>query len=301
MSRRYLSTALLILATLVGALAVSGVQALFVWMPPVLGLMYEAAITLVALALWYRWQHDAWQAALPRPGRSWQVVAMATLCCVSLSAAYGWWIPPTQPSLLRAATTNWGRTSLILAGVLTAPLLEEALIRGFLLGRLRKSFGATTSTLLSGATFAIAHDDSSRIVPQFAAGIVLGAVVICTGRLWLAVATHSALNLGAFLELGTYHIDLSGRLGPLFPILCLVAAIVAALGLRRVLVTTRWRVSRPIPPHSWRLRSPGASTQAPEARCPRCPSIPALHRSTWTMHWRRFSRATPRAVARSTS
>jgi membrane protease YdiL (CAAX protease family) len=243
MPQRYTRAVLLILITLVGAIAVSGGQLLFVWMPPIAGLVYEVMITLIALVLWYRWQHAAWTAALPRAARSSQVVATAALCCSALAAAHGWWIPPADlPTIGVATTTVWGRASLIVAGIFTAPLLEEALMRGFLLGKLQRSFTTTTSVLLSGATFAVAHGDVTRLVPQLAGGIVLGAIVVSTGRLWLAVAAHGALNLSGLLEAEAYHLTLPERLGILFPVLCIVIASIAALELRRVLTMTRWRV-----------------------------------------------------------
>lgn len=257
--QRHVRAALLILITILGTLPISGAQTLFAWLPPVPGLLYEIAITLAALALWFRWQRGAWASALSRESRSWQVLTMAVLCNVAIGAAYHWWIPPkvTAPFDRLDDSTVRDATIVIMACA-TGPLLEEALFRGFLLSRIRKTHGATTSVLLTAIGFGIAHGELARILQPLLGGIMLGAIVVCTGRLWLAATAHSLFNLSGLLEVLGIRLELPERLGVLYPALCLAIAAIAALELRRVLLTTRWFIapspaSLVAPPATWGL------------------------------------------------
>jgi membrane protease YdiL (CAAX protease family) len=138
----------------------------------------------------------------------------------------------------------------------TAPLLEEALFRGFLLTRLRKSHGDTAGVVLSAIGFGIAHGEAAGFLQPLAGGLMLGAIVASTGRLWLAATTHALFNLSGLLEGLVLRTDAPQGLGILYPALCLTIAAIAALELRRVLLTTRWFIapspaSLVAPPATW--------------------------------------------------
>jgi len=237
---------LLVLVGLLCTLPVSLLQGSFVLMPPRVGLVWELLVTLAAGALWYRWQRDAWVGSVPRVPQSCRVVLTTALCCAATSAAYHYWIAE-QPAPGFAHVdlrSPWSQATILVAALFTAPLLEEAVFRGFVLGMLRKRHGATVSVVLSGVAFGVAHGDLSRIVPQVLGGILLGAIVVCTRRLWLALAAHGAMNLAGLLEGAAYRFPISERLGILFPVLCAVVAGVAALDLRRTLTRTCWSPPR---------------------------------------------------------
>lgn len=259
MQRHVRVTLLITFVATLGVLPISGAQTLFAWLPPVPGLLYEIAVTIVAVALWIRWQRSAWGSALSRQSRSWQVLAMAVLCNVAFGAAYHSWVPPkTMAPFDRLDESIVRNATLVIMACVTAPLLEEALFRGYLLGRIRKTHSAAASVLLSAVAFGIAHGELVRIVQPLAGGIMLGAIVVCTGRLWLAAAAHSLFNLSGVLELLALRLELPHRLGVLYPALCLTIAAIAALELRRLLVTTRWFIapspaSLVAPPATWGL------------------------------------------------
>jgi membrane protease YdiL (CAAX protease family) len=169
---------------------------------------------------------------------------MSAICVNAVAAAYRYWVPLSQKATIEeAAQSTWGIAAVLLAACLTAPLLEEALFRGFLLSRIRNDFSDTVSVLFTAAVFMLAHEDYTRAPEQLAAGIVLGSIVVVTGRLWLAVVVHSALNLGGLLQAALDFLHGQERLGILFPMFCVVIAIIAALELRRVLRFTAWTVA----------------------------------------------------------
>ena len=257
MQQRYGRAIRLTLVTLCATLAVSVLQLAFLYMPPSVGLVWQIALTAAVGALWVRWQRTEWQRALPRRTSAWRAVAVAVLICLAVASAYHSAIDPSvATNLAHAGNDALTRMALVLTATLTGPLLEEALFRGYMLKRLRRNFGSTTSVLLSGAVFAVAHGDPSRILPQLVAGIVLGTLVVHTGRLWLAVVAHGLANAVGLIEQLLFTSDIPARLGIGFPLLCLAVAVVAALELQRVLTTTRWSISvsptaRVAPPRTW--------------------------------------------------
>jgi membrane protease YdiL (CAAX protease family) len=258
--RRSHSAASVLLAGLLCAIPVLLLQASFIFMPPVAGFLFELAVTAAAASLWWRWQRRAWRASLPRTAESWVVVLTTALCCTAVAAASHYWVavqPPPEFARFDAGTP-WSKATMLLVAGFTAPLLEEAVFRGFVLGRLRQHFGATASVALSGVTFGMAHGDPSRMVPQIVGGILLGVIVVRTHRLWLAVAAHGAMNLAGTLEGAALELDAPTRLGLFFPALCLLIAALAAIQLRRTILQTRWFIPpRPAslvaPPLTWGL------------------------------------------------
>lgn len=76
--------------------------------------------------------------------------------------------------------------------VILAPLCEEALVRGLLLGALSQRMPAAFAVLLSAAVFGIAHPAFS---PQFMGGVVYGWIVLRSGSLWPAVFAHAFGNI----------------------------------------------------------------------------------------------------------
>jgi membrane protease YdiL (CAAX protease family) len=257
--QRHLRTGFLMLLAILASVPVTAAQGLVAWLPPWPGLIYGTAITVVALALWIRWQRTAWNMALPREASSWRVLLMATLCSLTLGAAYHHWVTPDLGARLeQLADSPIRNASLVIIAFITAPLIEEALFRGFLLPQLRKAHGVTTSVLLSAIAFGFAHGDLTRVPQPAIGGLMLGAIVVCTGRLWLAAAAHSLFNLSGLVEIASVRLEVPQRLGLLYPVLCLTIAVIAALELRRLLVTTRWFIapspaSLVAPPTTWGL------------------------------------------------
>jgi membrane protease YdiL (CAAX protease family) len=257
MPQRYGRAIRVTLITLGATFLVSGLQLSFIHLPPPIALAWQIVLTVVVGTLWIRWQRVEWHRALPRRASAWRAVALAVVICLSVAAAYHTAVEPTiAPNLRLVGDTIGKRAALVLTALLTGPLLEEALFRGYMLGRLRRDFSATTSVLLAATLFAAAHGDPSRILPQLVAGLVFGILVVHTGRLWLAAVAHGLGNASALVEHFIFTTGIPSRLGVGFPLLCLVVAVAAAVELHRVLTKTRWSVPlaptvRVAPPLTW--------------------------------------------------
>ncbi len=80
-----------------------------------------------------------------------------------------------------------------------APVFEELLYRGRLLGALRPHLGAPAAVVASGAAFALPHLEPWALLGAFLVGLVLGTAICVTGSLALCVGSHVGLNLAALL------------------------------------------------------------------------------------------------------
>ncbi len=107
---------------------------------------------------------------------------------------------PTQEVVEAAAEAvrPLERWMMVLGVVLLAPISEELVFRGVLLGALRRTRTDRYAVVVSAAVFAGIHlldPNAVLAVPfLFVTGIVLGRSVIVTGRLGRAVAIHAGFN-----------------------------------------------------------------------------------------------------------
>jgi membrane protease YdiL (CAAX protease family) len=85
----------------------------------------------------------------------------------------------------------------ILASFTVGPLLEEVVFRGFLLCAWTHRLGLRRAVLLSSALFGLLHPQEP--LGAFAAGVVLCALRVRYGTLWVPVTFHSLFNLSAVL------------------------------------------------------------------------------------------------------
>lgn len=82
--------------------------------------------------------------------------------------------------------------------VIVAPVSEEVLFRGYLLGKLRKYLPIWASILITSLLFALVHFAWNVGVDVFALSIVLSLLRIHTGRLWPSILLHMIKNGIAF-------------------------------------------------------------------------------------------------------
>lgn len=82
--------------------------------------------------------------------------------------------------------------------VIVAPVSEEILFRGYLLGKLRKYIPIWASILITSLLFGIVHFAWNVGVDVFALSIVLCLLRIQTGRLWPSIILHMIKNAIAF-------------------------------------------------------------------------------------------------------
>jgi membrane protease YdiL (CAAX protease family) len=262
MSNHLVRTAGLIVLVLVVSPAVAFLQTCFAMMPPKVGVLYIVSLAFAAVSLAWRSQRTTVVTSLPQRSASVRVLGLTVLATESIATASEYWIPLRTPSsLVHLPETPWGVVSILLGAAAVAPVLEESLFRGFLLSRLRRYWSSKVSVFISALAFAYIHEDPSRFVSQLFAGLLLGAIVVSTGRLWLAMITHGAINLGGLPFAYPTSAGLPEQIGIAFPLVFLTLALLATLELRRVLTTTRWAdtpvgTTRVCMPLGWELQTP---------------------------------------------
>lgn len=87
--------------------------------------------------------------------------------------------------------------SFVIANVFFVSLAEEALFRGYLQQRLSQWVGSYPALFITALLFGAAHFAGGTLLMIFAAlaGVIYGLAWLWSGRLWVAVAFHFALNL----------------------------------------------------------------------------------------------------------
>jgi len=85
------------------------------------------------------------------------------------------------------------RTWFFALAVLAAPLFEEFIFRGLILGGLRRSLPLWAAVLASAALFAIVHPPVS-VFPVFCLGILTGLAYVRTGSLLAPMLVHALYN-----------------------------------------------------------------------------------------------------------
>ena len=129
----------------------------------------------------------------------------------------------------------WGWLSVGVVSIVVAPLIEELVLRGWLLNRLRRH-GAAPALLVTSLLFAVLHVTAWRLPYFFVMGLLFGGAVLATRTVWAGIALHVSYN-ASLLAIGTQaprrdHLAhwVETQLGPLAVELT-VAAGVLALGL----------------------------------------------------------------------
>jgi len=82
--------------------------------------------------------------------------------------------------------------------VILAPVAEEVLFRGYLLGKLRKNVSLWISILLTSIVFAVVHFNFNVGVDVFALSIVLCVLRVKTNSVWPSILLHMLKNGLAF-------------------------------------------------------------------------------------------------------
>ncbi len=90
---------------------------------------------------------------------------------------------------------------LFVTAAIAAPVFEEIMFRGFLLPSLTRYLSVSTSIVISGLIFAIAHLSLSEVLPLTVLGIILGTVYTRSRNLLAPMLLHSLWNSGTLLSL----------------------------------------------------------------------------------------------------
>lgn len=129
----------------------------------------------------------------PVAGPVWPLLLPATaglmLVCNGLEAWMAQALPP--PPWFERFFEDVGWPSIVLG----APLSEELLFRGLILGGFLQRYGPSKGILYSTLLFALIHMNPWQLPIALLAGLFLGWLTVRTGSLWPAVFAHFLNNL----------------------------------------------------------------------------------------------------------
>ncbi len=179
-------------------------------------------IPLALLVMWglLRVVGEGWRDLGLRQPASWpRTLALAAVCAAALQAASFFVIIPALraigaplPDLSRFAAMEGNLPMLLLfltVSWTTAGFGEEAIWRGFVMGRVARLFGGArgawiVALVATSVVFGLLHayQGVTGMVLTGFAGLVLGVLYLGTGRnLWLPVLTHALADTMSFLAL----------------------------------------------------------------------------------------------------
>lgn len=145
-------------------------------------------------------------------------------------------LPDAQPEVGRGI---W--TVVMLVGF--APLFEEVICRGVVLGSLRAKYGVWAAWVGSSLFFAVLHIVPVMVVNALFIGLILGWLCLATGSLWASMLLHAINNAAAYLLLVTVGGDmrLNELLGnrTLYAVVYAVALFVAVFSAYKIHGTLR--------------------------------------------------------------
>lgn len=82
-----------------------------------------------------------------------------------------------------------------------APIIEEILMRGFILNGLSLSYGKVIGLLVSALLFALLHFNMVQTLSAFICGIVLGLLYMNTNSILCCILAHCGYNLISYVTL----------------------------------------------------------------------------------------------------
>lgn len=85
--------------------------------------------------------------------------------------------------------------------VVFAPLFEEFLCRGVVLGSLRAKYGVMAAWLGSSLFFGVLHLSPMLVVNAFVIGLILGYICLATDSIWASIILHAFNNAIAYTML----------------------------------------------------------------------------------------------------
>lgn len=87
----------------------------------------------------------------------------------------------------------------LLATAVFAPVVEEVVFRGFILGGLKSKFNSFLAVVLSAIAFSLMHFSPAQTAYQFCLGVALGFLAVNSNSVLPCIIAHSASNLTAFV------------------------------------------------------------------------------------------------------
>ena len=107
-----------------------------------------------------------------------------------------------------------------------APVAEELLFRGVVMGAARTHMSDVGAMLLQAVVFAVLHGTGDRMYAMFALGIMLAFVFDRTGNIWACIAIHAAYNtLATFVNMDSMLSVLTPNAAIVYVVDCIVIVI----------------------------------------------------------------------------
>lgn len=101
----------------------------------------------------------------------------------------------TIQSLVKSPVTS------LLQVCIIAPVIEEILMRGFVLGGLEKSYGVMKALFISALLFALLHFNMVQTLSAFVCGIILGLLYLKTNSIPCCIIAHCGYNLLSYIAM----------------------------------------------------------------------------------------------------
>ncbi len=132
----------------------------------------------------------------------WTVAALATGIAFDFVGSF-FGRPVVAEVVLNAYQSAGSLPLLWFAIVVVAPVFEEVMFRGFILGGLAPSrMGPVAAVLISSAVWAVLHlqYDVVDILWIFGLGILMGFAFLRTRSVWVTISMHVAINLLSMIQ-----------------------------------------------------------------------------------------------------
>ena len=160
------------------------------WLP-----VFQFLAFLPAIFIGKAWGQKSWKDILPFKLIDWWfwppfllALAVVSLAVVGADAWVNHVFP--EPAWLHRAVMGMGAITI----VLIAPITEEPLCRGLILGGLLGRYSKGKAILFSALIFAIMHLNPWQFLPPLIIGLFFGWLVAETGSLWPPLVGHLLFN-----------------------------------------------------------------------------------------------------------
>lgn len=90
-----------------------------------------------------------------------------------------------------------------------APIIEEILMRGFVLNGLKNTYGMVIALVVSSILFAILHFNMVQTLSALIVGIILGLLYIKTDCIFCCIIAHCGYNLLSYMVMVYPYISIS--------------------------------------------------------------------------------------------
>lgn len=137
-----------------------------------------------------------------------QGIVIAICCSILFYFLSDKGLDPIFESIFPSSKENYQQTiqSIISSPIVSlidfcifAPILEEFLMRGFILNGLSVNYGIIVALLISSILFALLHFNIAQIIPSFICGIILGLIYLYTGSILSCIFAHMGYNFISYI------------------------------------------------------------------------------------------------------